>query len=138
MGLKKFIGKILLRKEFAIKRKRKPIISFGRAKLAGILYNAEDAGQKQMVKRLMDFFKEQKKECVSLGYYNTKEFPAGVHDTYGHEFFNRKFLNWVGLPAHHNVTNFIRQDFDFLISLDANQPLHFLRHGFQKAVAHYT
>jgi len=126
LGLKKITGNILLRKEFAIKRKRKPTVAFGSAKLVGILYNAEDAAQKQMVKRLMDFFKEQKKECVSLGYFNTKEFPAGVHDSYGHEFFNKKFLNWAGLPTHHNVANFIRQDFDFLISLDANQPLHFL------------
>lgn len=124
MGLKKIIGKTLLRKGFA--RKRKPTVPFNKARLVGILYNAGEESQKQMVKRLMDFFKEQKKECLSLGFFNTKEFPAGVHDTYGHEYFTKKFLNWAGLPTHHNVTNFIRQDFDFLINLDVSQPLHFL------------
>jgi hypothetical protein len=127
LGIKQLIGDKLLRRESeAKKKKRNPTVPFANATLIGILYNAGDSLQKQHAKQLIDGLKTRKKEVVSLGYVDAKEFPAGIHDTYGYEYFNRKHLNWLGFPNHANVLNFIKQDFDYLINIDDNHPLHFL------------
>lgn len=127
MGIKEILSGIVIKKELELRKKRRRApVAFTDAVLMGILYNADDEKQRQMAKELVDVFKENKKEAVTLGYMDVREFPHNVRDRYGFEYFNKKFTNWMGIPNHANVITFSNQDFDFLINLDTNHPQHFL------------
>ncbi|MBK7855053.1 MAG: hypothetical protein IPJ79_09245 [Bacteroidetes bacterium] len=113
------IGNYLFNKEFAKSKRQRGSISFQKARTIGIIYDATEERNyeivKAYVKRLRDDFK---KDVLALGYYNGLELPPMRFAKLGMDFLPKKSLNWHYKPSHPMVSKFINTGFDILIHLN--------------------
>src|ERR1017187_3796836 len=94
------------------------VMSMKDAKRIGLLYNATESEDFEIVKTYVRKLLADKKEVTSLGFVDKKELPANQFAKLGLDFFTRKNLNWYMVPDSPLVTNFINEDFDILINLN--------------------
>jgi len=99
-----------------VKRKSEAV-GFGEAKNIGLLYDATDEYNFEIVKQYVKSVRSRQKEIRALGYVDKKNLPANQYAQYGLDFFTRKNLNWQMIPNNTIVTNFINEKFDILINL---------------------
>ncbi|HCQ28679.1 MAG TPA: hypothetical protein DIU39_00220 [Flavobacteriales bacterium] len=90
------------------------------AKNIGIAYNATVRSDEDKVVKLIRFFKEERKNVTALGFINSKKPEDMPEQKLNHRYFNKKSLNWLGLPKKSDETlkSFVNQSFDILINLD--------------------
>lgn len=123
------IGNYLFKREFAKTKRQRGSISFEKSRTIGILYDATEERNyeivKTYVKRLRDDFR---KDVLALGYYNGLELPPMRFSKLGMDFFTKKSLNWHYKPNHPMVSKFIHTGFDILIhlNLEKNFPLRYI------------
>lgn len=104
--------------------KRKPqTLSLESVRSIGILYDATENENYEVVKNYVRELRELKKEVLALGFVDQKELPNMRFSKLGLDFFTRKNLNWYFKPSHPMVTKFINADFDILIFLNIEQLL---------------
>lgn len=103
---------------------RKPhTVAFDDAKSIGIIYDATDNDDYELVKNYVKELRDQKKEVLALGFVNQDELPNMRFSKLGLDFFTRKNLNWYFKPSHPMVSKFIDGDFDILIFLNVENML---------------
>ncbi|MEO5571269.1 MAG: hypothetical protein ABIT08_00495 [Bacteroidia bacterium] len=109
------------------KREQKSV-PFSEAKTIGILYDATNERDYELVKKFVKEIREQKKDVLALGYYNAKELPNMRYVKLGLDFFTKKSLNWHLKPNQAAISNFINAKFDILINLtiEKNFPLKYI------------
>lgn len=82
---------------------------------AAIVYDTNDL---DVVKEL-DRFKSQLLlrglKVNTLGFINKKQFPENLNISSGNDYFNRKNLNWLGLPTHSTIQSIFQERIDYLI-----------------------
>lgn len=101
-------------------KRRSPVQKSNDAHTIGILFNAEDLNQRDVVIQFLNQLKKKKKKVSMLGYIGELENTgAFVFKTY-----NKKSLNWIQIPTDENVENFRQQEFDILINLFIDSPPH--------------
>ena len=108
---------------------RKPhTVPFEDVKTIGILYEATDEQNYELVKSYVKEIRDQKKDVLALGYIDQKELPNMRFAKLGLDFFTRKSLNWHLRPVHPMVTKFMNADFDILIflNIDKSIPLKYI------------
>jgi hypothetical protein len=105
-------------KEIRSFHRNRMVVSIKDAKSIGVLYNATEIEDFEIVKTYVRNLLADKKEVTSLGYVDKKELPANQFAKLGLDFFTRKNLNWYMVPNSPLVTNFINEDFDILINLN--------------------
>jgi len=103
-------------KQIQVSRKS---VNLNEAKEIGILFDATDTDQKQLVENLAKQLKDQNKKTVLLGFYN---FPKPAIN-FSFDYFNKKNLNWRLAPVGHTVESFIQRKFDILINLSVKEIL---------------
>lgn len=110
-----------------LKHKRE-VVGFDDAKKIGLLYDATDDYNYEVVKQYVKSIRSQQKDILALGYVDKKVLPANQFAQYGLDFFTRKNLNWQMIPDNPIVTNFINEKFDILINLNNNKcfPLRYI------------
>jgi hypothetical protein len=109
--------------------KRKPeVVGFGEAKKIGLLYDATDPNNFEIVKAYVKNVRNQQKDILALGYVDKKVLPQNQFAQFGIDFFTRKHLNWQMIPNTTIVRNFINEKFDILINLNNNKcfPLRYI------------
>jgi hypothetical protein len=89
----------------------------------GILYEATENENYELVKNYVRELRDLKKEVLALGYVDQKELPNMRFSKLGLDFFTRKNLNWHFKPSHPMVTKFINANFDILIFLNIEHSL---------------
>jgi ABC-type uncharacterized transport system substrate-binding protein len=116
------ISGILLHREIQ-RRKRTNIrsFSFENIKSIGILYDATDDHDFELVKAYTRNLMSHSKEVVALGFYGENELPAKRLMKLGLDFFAKKALNWKMRPSNPIVNNFIGKSFDVLILLNTHR-----------------
>ncbi len=94
------------------------------ANTVGILFNAFDESQIQVVLNYADRLSANGKTISLLGYYDTKEIIE--HDDFPH--FNKKNIDWANRPEGEKVTQFMSESFDLLINLSGktNPPFDYI------------
>ena len=79
----------------------------------GILYDATDLNNKQILSRLTKKLTANERTVKTLSYIhrNVDEIPTETH------YYTKKHLNWLGIPQQEIVEQFISSEFDILITL---------------------
>ncbi len=111
-------AKYRFQKEIKGFQRNRKVIGIHDAKKIGVLYNATEMEDFEIVKTYVRKLLADKKEVVSLGYVDKKELPATQFAKLGLDFFSRKNLNWYMVPNSPLVENFINEEFDILINLN--------------------
>ena len=83
----------------------------------GIVYNATDPDDYKRLKAFVEYFKEQGKRVMALGYIDDKDPKKHLNTRLDFRFFTKKDLNWVLKPEGLEVNNFIEEKFDILLDL---------------------
>ena len=98
---------------------RKPSqFSFDNVKTVGIIFDATNAEDFDIVKRYVVYLREHQKKVKVMGFFSKKEIPALTYSKLEYDFFTIKELNWMGTPNSVVIRNFIHEEYDLLIDLN--------------------
>lgn len=102
--------------------------SFEKIKTVGILFDATNAEDYEIVKRYVVYLREHLKKVKVIGFFSSKEIPALTYSKLEYDFFSTKELNWLGKPASVIIQNFINEEYDLLIDLNVRDhfPLRYI------------
>ena len=92
--------------------------SFENVKTVGILMDATNTEDYELVKRYVVYLREHRKKVKVIGYFSTKNIPALTYSKLEYDFFSTKELNWMGTPNSVIIRNFINEEYDLLIDLN--------------------
>lgn len=111
----------------ALKRDRR-FMNLEEAKTVGIVFEATDNADFELVKKYITYLREMKKRVKAIGFYNQKNIPALSYSKLEYDFFCQKDLNWHNSPNSIYVKNFIDDKFDILLDLNLNDlfPLRYI------------
>lgn len=102
-------------------RVRVPIrFDFNTIKTVGILFDATNPDDFELVKRYVLYLREHRKKVKALGFFSTKQIPDMAFSKLEYDFFSTKDLNWFGKPSSMVIQNFIDEEYDLLIDLNIN------------------
>ncbi len=100
-------------------RDRKPSrFNFNEIKSVGILVDASNSEDFELVKRYVVYLKEHRKKVKVIGYFSAKKIPDLTYSKLEYDFFSKKELNWFGKPKSAHIQNFMDEEFDLLIDLN--------------------
>lgn len=104
------------------------VVSILDAKKIGILYDATDGENYEVVTQYLRFLRNKQKEVKTLGFVDKNQLPQNQFAKLGIDFFTKKHLNWQMIPRHPLVNNFINENFDILINLSIDKcfPLQYI------------
>lgn len=118
-----------LKKDFSLIERVRKDPNIHREAFVGILYDATDKTQFEVVREFFRDLKANGKNPVSLGYIDFKE-PLSFHPLARPEsdYFFKHQLNWMQKPASAVVDNFVSEPFDILINLSLRDsyPLNYI------------
>lgn len=112
-------------------KERKPNkFNFNKIETVGILFEASQAEDLELVKRYVNYLKEHKKKVKVIGYFDAKEIHSMTYSKLEYDFFSNKELNWLGKPSDPFVKNFMEEKLDLLIDLNIKDyfPLKYISH----------
>lgn len=127
-NIKAKLGNLRFAKEVAKMSHEREAVGFDAAKKIGILYDATDPSDFEIVKQYVKEVRGQSKEVMALGFVDKKELSSNQFAQLGLEFFSKKNLNWKMIPNNRAVVNFIDEKFDVVINLAKNEifPLRYI------------
>jgi len=102
------------------KKLKRNIKSFNieKASSIGILYDATNRNDYELAKKLVQYFKEERKEVMSLGYINSKKSSELVTPQLNLSFFDNNHLSKKMIPKGNDVEQFIQSPYSILIDLN--------------------
>ena len=122
------IGRLKLKKE--LKRLNRNVKAFNieKASTIGILYNATNRTEAEIVKKFTQHLKEERKDVLSLGFIDSKDSSDIVTPHLNYTYFDRKNLSKSQLPKGIDIENFINKPFSILIDLNIGEcfPLEYI------------
>jgi hypothetical protein len=92
--------------------------SFDAVRSVGILFDASNTEDYELVKRYVVYLREHTKKVKVLGYFSAKEIPSLTYSKLEYDFFSAKETNWFGKPLAAVTQNFIGEEYDLLIDLN--------------------
>lgn len=118
--IKEFIGNILLQQELksANLARKATKFRFEDAKNIGIIFDATNAEDFDLVKRYVAHLRENNKKVKVIGYFPSNGVPALTYSKLDFDFFSRKELSITGKPTPVFIRNFIEEQYDLLIDLN--------------------
>ncbi len=116
------IANYFLKKELrSAGKERKPNkFNFNEIKTVGILFDATNPEDFEIVKRYVVYLREYKKKVKAIGFFSTKEIPPLTYSKLEYDFFSIKELNWMYIPSSIIIKNFIDEELDLLIDLNVH------------------
>ncbi len=122
------VGRYTLAKEKKILNRKTISCNIEAATSVGILYNATQKEDCDLVKNLVIDLKLLKKDVLALGYINLKEMGDIFKPHISYAYFDNKKLNKSFIPRSTDVKNFIEKPFSLLIDLNINNdfPLEYI------------
>ena len=118
----KFLGKLLLKRKKAKLKRKVYFNKLAEAKTALVIYNATVEDRRREVKDFIRFFKEERLEVDSIGYYGKVgkniEKPA---DELGGVFFDKKEISSYKFPKNLKIKKLIAKQHDILIDLNLKE-----------------
>ncbi|MFI5149583.1 MAG: DUF6913 domain-containing protein [Bacteroidia bacterium] len=116
--IKGIIGNYFLKQEMGGLSRNREMVSLADAKTIGIVFEASDKEEFELVKKYVLYLREQKKKVKAIGYFSGGETPAFTFSKLEYDFFSKKDLNWYFKPNDKFVRNFIQEEYDILIDLN--------------------
>ena len=114
-----FLQKMI--KKIDLKRRS---VTYESAQTIGILFEATELNQREVVLRFSKKLKEKNKKVKLLGFFNNKLEVSN----YSFKAFNKNEIDWLMRPKGEAVENFNKNTFDVLISIydGENLPLEYI------------
>ena len=99
------------------------------ANKVGIIYEATDEAQFEVVRKLLFKLKNQTSFVKALGYVDSEVLSDFHIQPLDFSFFCRKDLDWLGFPPEEMISEFCNADFDILFCLDIEEktPLSYIK-----------
>ena len=116
--IKDAIGGYFLSIELKSRHRNKTFMNMSDAKTVGILFDATDHENFDLVKKYIIYLKDMKKRVKAIGFYNQKQTPPMAYSKIEYDFFTIKDLNWYNFPDNIYVRNFIEEEYDILLDLN--------------------
>src|SRR5437868_12026765 len=102
------LGNFRFRKVIEKQKQKRELVGFNEAKKIGVLYDATDSSNFEIMKAYVKNIRSQQKEILALGYVNKKELPSNQYAQYGLDFFTRRHVDWMLIPRKNIIVqNFI-------------------------------
>ncbi len=112
--IKKRVFNRSLEQQGKLNRMDRKFVGFEKAQSIGLLFDATDLNQREIVFQYADQLSKKGKRVRLLGFFDSKlEDP-----NFTFKYFNRKQLDWAGRPHGEQVQEFVQQPFDLLLNLD--------------------
>ncbi len=126
--IKDLAGNYFLSGEVKNLHREKKFMNMEEAKTIGIVFEASDAGNFELVKKYITYLRDMKKKVKAIGYYDQKNIPPMAYSKLEYDFFCQKDLNWYNAPGNVYVKNFMEDKYDILLDLNLNDlfPLHYI------------
>ncbi|MBA3901145.1 MAG: hypothetical protein H0X62_13220 [Bacteroidetes bacterium] len=112
------LGEYFLKKELANSHRNSIFQNFEKSATIGILFNATNQEDFELVKKYVNYLKGLNKKVKALGYFSKREMPELTYSKFEFDFFTKKDLNWHLKPDKDFIDNFINEEFDILLVLD--------------------
>ena len=116
--IKNFAGNYALSQEVKSLRRNKMFLNLEEAKTVGIVFDATENENFELVKKYITYLKDLKKRVKAIGFFNMKDTPAMAYSKLEYDFFSLKDLAWNNIPKNIYVNNFIEDQFDILLDLN--------------------
>ncbi|MBC6400872.1 MAG: hypothetical protein GDA42_06625 [Ekhidna sp.] len=94
--------------------------TYKEARTIGILYNMDEFDE-EVLSKLIIIFQGDGKTIAKLGYTDRLDVPEKSKNF----IFTKKDISNIGVIKNDHISFFIRQTFDFLISLDSSQNINY-------------
>ncbi|MBI4930115.1 MAG: hypothetical protein HY841_05085 [Bacteroidetes bacterium] len=117
-SIKNVIGNYFLSMELQSIHRNKTFMNLEEAKTVGILFDATERENFDLVKKYIVYLKDMKKSVKAIGFYNQKQTPPMAYSKLEYDFFTLKDLNWYNFPDNIYVRNFIEDEYDILLDLN--------------------
>jgi len=117
------VGEYFLKKESAGIKRSKAIMNLKEAKTVGILYNAGDINEVELVRKYITYLRDMGKKVRSMGYVALKELPGNVTTSIDQQCFTLKEVNWYCKPAMNFIGSFVTEEYDLLLDLNITMQL---------------
>ncbi|HSY75299.1 MAG TPA: hypothetical protein VK890_00495 [Bacteroidia bacterium] len=111
-------GEYFLRKESASGKRSHAIMNIRDAKTIGVIFNAGDIKEVELVKKYISYLREMGKKVRSMGYVALKELPGNITTSIDHQCFTLKNVNWYYKPAISFIGSFVTEEYDLLLDLN--------------------
>src|SRR5204863_5795459 len=98
-------------------RAAREVIPIAQAKSVGILYDASQRANAELILNYAEELKQQGKNVVTFGFFNKKKLPDDLKRSVSHEFISRSDLNWYGIPKKNEFDIIANEPFDILLNL---------------------
>jgi len=123
-GFRKKLHNHFLLKELTSLQIKRQSVDFERARQIGILFNATELDERELVLNYAKQLKNAGKKVKLLAFLNSKKNSPN----FSFHHFNKKDVDWLMRPKGEVIENFARQSFDILINLSssANLPLDYI------------
>lgn len=121
-NLRTWLGQQRISRDVKKNRRQTEVVSFDDALKIGLLYDATDERDSDAVKNYIKNVRSNyKKEILAIGYVDRKNLQKSQYAQVGLDFFTRKDVNFQMIPISPIVKNFINEQFDILINLNAGK-----------------
>jgi hypothetical protein len=127
-NIKNALGAYFLTQEMKGVSRDRGMLSLEDAKTIGILFEATDKDEFELVKKYVLYLRDLKKKVKVVGYFGSGATPDLTYSKLEYDFFSKKDLSWYNKPSNKFVKNFIEEEFDILIDLNIHDhfPLRFV------------
>lgn len=126
--IKNYAGNYFLSGEVKNLSRSKKFMNMEEAKTVGIVFEATENSDFDLVKKYISYLREMKKRVKAIGFYNQKNIPALAYSKLEYDFFCQKDLLWYNAPNSIYAKNFIEEKYDILLDLNLNDrfPLRYI------------
>jgi effector-binding domain-containing protein len=117
-NIKNAFGNYFLKREMGGLVRDRSILSLEDAKTIGIIFEASNKEEFELVRKYVLYLRELKKKVKAIGYFSEGPTPETATSKLEFDFFSKKDLSWYNKPSDKFVSNFIKEDYDILIDLN--------------------
>lgn len=114
------LGRFSLNKKSKRLQRNVKAFSIEKASTIGIVYNATNRNDAEIVKKFVQFLKEERKNILSIGFIDSKDSSDMVASHLNYVYFDRRNLSKTLVPKGNEVERFINTSFSILIDLNIN------------------
>ena len=117
------VGEYFLKKEITGGVRSRSIMNLKEAKTIGVIFNAGDINEVELVKKYITYLRDMGKKVRSMGYVALKELPGNINTSIDHQCFTLQNVNWYYKPAIGFIGSFVEEEYDLLLDLNIARQL---------------
>jgi len=115
------LGRLNLKKESKRLNRNVKAFSIEKASTIGVIYNATNRQEADLVKKFIQYLREERKDVLSIGYIDSKDSSDMVKPHLNYVYFDKRDLSKTFIPKGNEVQNFINKPYSILIDLNIDE-----------------